>query len=109
MKKLLLTFLACGFVLIVGCTEPQQQTQSQTLQITDQPAVRAPDPAPTHIVTADTVYYMSGPQQARPPEGIFKAGTKVTLIQNAGSYCVVRSASGIRAYVSTDSLQLIEN
>ena len=65
--------------------------------------------SPTHIITADTVYYMSGPQQARPPEGKFKTGTKVTLVQKAGSYSVVRSESGIQAHVSTDALKPIEN
>ncbi len=63
---------------------------------------------PTHVVTTDTVYYMSGPQQARPPEGKFKAGTKVTVVQNAGSYSVVRSVDGVQAYVSTASLETIE-
>ena len=102
MKKLLLTLLVCGFVVVVGCAEKRQPA----IQANGQPA--ASNAAPTHVITADTVYYMSGPQQARPPEGTFKAGTKVTLVQNAGSYSLVRSAGGVRAYVSTASLKAIE-
>lgn len=62
----------------------------------------------THVITYDTHYYMSGPQQARPPEGMFKAGTKVELIQDAGSYSLVRSQDGIEAYVSTDALKVLQ-
>lgn len=62
----------------------------------------------THVVTYDTHYYMSGPQQARPPEGMFKTGTQVELVQDAGSYSLVRSQDGITAYVSTDALKALE-
>ena len=102
MKKLLLTLLVCGIVLLHGCTEEQQPK----IQANGQPA--ASDAGPTHVVTADTVYYMSGPHQSRPPEGKFKAGTKVTLVQKAGSYSVVRSTGGVQAYVTTASLKAIE-
>ena len=63
----------------------------------------------THLVAIDTVYYLSGPQQARPPEGTLSAGTKVTLLKEAGSYCRIRSEGGIEAYVSTESLQPLEH
>jgi hypothetical protein len=63
----------------------------------------------THIVATVTEYYLSGPQQARPPEGTLPAGTKVTLLEEAGSYCRVRSEDGIEAYVSTGSLQSLEH
>ncbi len=102
MKILLLTLVVCGCVVAVGCAE----NASPEIQANGQPA--ASNAASTHVVTADTVYYMSGPQQARPPEGKFKAGTKVTVVQNAGSYSVVRSEGGVRAYVSTASLKAIE-
>ena len=102
MKTLLLTLVVCGFAAVVGCAEnasPEMQAKAQSA---------ASNAAPTHVVTADTVYYMSGPQQARPPEGTFKAGTKVALAESAGSYSLVRSAGGIRAYVSTASLKALE-
>jgi hypothetical protein len=63
----------------------------------------------THLVVTDTKYYLSGPQQARPPDGTLSAGTKVTLLEEAGSYCRIRSEDGIEAYVSTDSLQRLEH
>jgi hypothetical protein len=63
----------------------------------------------THLVAVDTGYYLSGPQQAQPPEGTLPAGTKVALLEEAGSYCRVRSEGGIEAYVSTESLQRLEH
>jgi hypothetical protein len=63
----------------------------------------------THVVAVDTEYYLTGPQQARPPDGTLPAGTKVTLLEEAGSYCRVRSEGGIEAYVSTNSLQPLEH
>jgi|TARA_B100001964_G_scaffold173365_1_gene190945 uncharacterized protein YgiM (DUF1202 family) len=102
MKRLLLTLLVCGFIIAAGCTE----NAKPAIQVNGQSAIS--QAALTHVVTTDTVYYMSGPQQARPPEGKFKAGTKVTLVQKAGSYSVVRSAGGVQAYVSTASLKAIE-
>jgi len=69
----------------------------------------APGQAFTHLVASDTAYYLSGPQQARPPEGTLPAGTKVTLLEEAGSYCRVRSEDGIEGYVPTGSLQRLEH
>lgn len=62
----------------------------------------------THLVTAEEFYYLDGPQQARAPDGKFKKGTRVQLVQDSGSYSVVVSESGIRAYVSTASLKPVE-
>ena len=61
----------------------------------------------THVIATDTPYYLSGPQQAWPPEGSLPAGTKVTLLEEAGSYCRIRSEDGLEAYVSIDSLQAL--
>jgi hypothetical protein len=55
-----------------------------------------------------TVYYLGGPQQARPPEGRFKPGIRVRLVRNAGSYCVVQSETGITAHVATGALKPIK-
>jgi hypothetical protein len=59
----------------------------------------------THIIANDAQYYLGGPQQARPPDGTLKAGVKVELVEDAGSYCRVRSEDGVEAYVATDSLK----
>lgn len=62
----------------------------------------------THVIATETVYYKTGPQQGRPPDGTFKAGTKVTVIEKAGSYSLVRSGDGIEAYVASDALKKLE-
>jgi hypothetical protein len=59
----------------------------------------------THVIAVETDYYVDGPQQGRPPDGRFTAGTRMRVLQEAGSYVLVRSPDGIEAYVSTDALQ----
>ena len=61
----------------------------------------------THLVATGADYYTTGPQQARAPDGKFKQGTKVQVIKDSGSYCAVVSESGVRAYLSTASLNPI--
>ena len=87
-NKYLLSLL---MLILVGCTN-----QSSQLPVA---------PTFTHTVTIDTEYYTDGPQQARPPDGTMKAGTKVTLVEEAGSYCRVKSENGIEGYVVADSLK----
>ena len=58
----------------------------------------------THALTRDEPYYLTGPQQGRPPEGTLKAGTKVKLMESAGSYSRVAAENGTTAWVATDSL-----
>ncbi len=62
----------------------------------------------THVITGDTEYYTTGPQQARPPDGTLAADTKVRLVEEAGSYSLVESQDGVRAYVANGTLKLIE-
>ena len=61
----------------------------------------------THKIagSGDVHYYLTGPQQARPPEGRFKPGTRVRLLRGAGSYPRVQSENGIIAYVATGALK----
>lgn len=59
----------------------------------------------THVVAHETAYYLSGPQQARPPDGRLTVGTRVTVLQQAGSYCLIRTENGIEAYAATDALK----
>ena len=65
-------------------------------------------PFPLFVAFPDTVYYLTGPQQARPPDGSFKMGTRVALVLDEGSYSLVTSESGVIAYVSSGVLRLIE-
>ena len=63
----------------------------------------------THTIAGlgGVYYYLGGPQQARPPEGQFKPGTRVTLVRKNGSYSVVKSETGITAHVPTAALKPI--
>jgi hypothetical protein len=62
----------------------------------------------THELAQDEPYYLDGPQQGRPPDGEFKAGTKVLLESPSGSYSFVTSEDGIHAAVLTSSLKPLE-
>ena len=74
---------------------------------TNQPPQPPAAPAFTHMITTDTEYYTDGPQQARPPDGTMKAGTKVNVVEGAGSYSRVKSEDGIEGYVVVDSLEAV--
>jgi serpin B len=59
----------------------------------------------THVISTEAEYYRTGPQQGRPPDGIFEAGTRVQLLKKAGSYSIVRTEDGTKAYVASDVLR----
>jgi hypothetical protein len=59
-------------------------------------------------VLRETPYYIDGPQQSRPADGYFKAGTPLKLIKSTGSYVLVESSDGVQAYVSTRDTGLLE-
>jgi hypothetical protein len=59
----------------------------------------------SHVIKFETDYYATGPQQGRPADGKFPAGTKISIIQKAGSYMLVQSENGIKAYVATDAVK----
>ncbi len=58
----------------------------------------------THIISHTTEYYLSGPQQSRPPDGQLPSGTKVEVAGEAGSYTIIRTEDNISAYVAADIL-----
>ncbi|MCH2180738.1 MAG: nuclear transport factor 2 family protein [Mariniblastus sp.] len=60
-----------------------------------------------HQISVETVYYTTGPQQGRAPDGKFPAGTVVTVLKEAGSYRLVESDSGIVGYVESGSVERI--
>lgn len=82
-------------LLIGGCSDSQCQ----------KPAVDNAEHSATSVISYDTMYYRIGPQQAMPPDGQFKAGTRVEIIQEAGSYTLVRAEDGREGYVSTDAIK----
>ena len=101
--------LSTVFVLLLftSCSSPEKKASPPLL---DPSVLGNPFRGPYPLVVAfpETVYYLTGPQQARPPDGSFAKGTKVALVLNAGSYSLVTSQSGITAYVSSGSLQVVE-
>ena len=58
----------------------------------------------THRVVNETPFYLDGPQQSRPADGVLAAGTEVTVVETSGSYALVTLPDDRRAYVATDSL-----
>lgn len=89
----------CGLLLLAGCAKKENlQERMEKWQA-----------GSTHVIVHDTVYYRVGPQQAFPPEGRFETGTRVEIIENAGSYTQVRSEDGREGYVSTDALQPLKD
>ena len=59
-----------------------------------------------HVLSADTEFYIDGPQQSRPPDGTLKAGDKVIVIEEAGSCCRVQSEDGILVFIAADALEV---
>lgn len=60
----------------------------------------------THVLSRDEPYYLTGPQQGRPPDGTFKSGMQVKLLESAGSYSRVADDDDVTtAWVATDSLR----
>ncbi len=57
-----------------------------------------------YVVLVDTPYYVSDPAQARPPEGVLRAGIRVRLLEQAGSHARIETEDGIRGYVASDTL-----
>jgi hypothetical protein len=77
-----------------GCTDSQSKRQEhQGVEASAVPVIRH-----------DTVFYKIGPQQAMPPDGKFEAGTRVEVIEEAGSYTLVRAEDGRQGYVSADAI-----
>ena len=57
------------------------------------------------FIFVETEYYLTGAQQGRPPDGTFPAGAKVKILEEAGSYTLVESKSGVKAYVAADAIK----
>ena len=102
-------------MLLAGCTgqaptapsETDRQQATQTDAASQEPDNR-PGESFSHVIAVETEYYTTGPQQGRPPDGKFPAGTKVNIVETAGSYTLVRAENGVEAYVAADAVKEIE-
>lgn len=95
---------------LIGCTETDSNVSDGITLENGQPAAANGKTASSsetfsHVVRAETEYYTTGPQQGRPPDGKLSAGTKVNVLEEAGSYTLVRSENSIEAFVAADALQ----
>lgn len=77
-----------------GAIEPELRTDAPSGQF-----------VASHVLMRDEAWYADGPQQARPPDGVLLAGTRVRLLQTDGSYSVVEMSGGKTAHVTTGSLK----
>ena len=96
----ILPFCFLIVVLFLGCNSTNEHQQNDTDNVGQKESQ-----AFTHVITVETEYYTTGPQQSRPPDGEFPAGTKVNIVEEAGSYVLVQSAGGVQAYVATDAVK----
>lgn len=62
----------------------------------------------TYVITTDAEYYKFAPQQAQPPDGTLKAGTKVKVVKEAGSYSRVETEGGVVGFVVADAVKGIQ-
>ena len=66
-----------------------------------------PNLALNYLIPDETEYYDTAPQQrGQAADGTFAAGTKVSILSEAGQYVIVRSKSGIKASVAADAVKL---
>lgn len=101
------TFLVVGFAL--GLVLAGDLGRRSATAVEPQRMGQAKDVAYTHVVVSESPYYTTSPAQAQPPDGNFKPGMKIKLLQEAGSYVLVRTEAGIRAYVAADAIRPINH
>lgn len=109
MRAFSLLLLACvsGCCLCGGGPRTEPPAPSAPRATGDASATPEAPAGFTHEVATHTAYYLTGPQQGRPPEGFLSVGTKAAILQDGGSYARVRTAAGIEAWVARDALKEI--
>ncbi len=105
--KLLPTLLTL-FLCLVGCKEQPAEGSGQTDPSEpakeDVLAKLEPSQDFSYVIANKTAYYTGGPQQARPADGEIEAGTKIKVIEDAGSYVLIETESGIKGFVSRSDI-----
>lgn len=61
----------------------------------------------THVVTHTTPYYLDGPYQIDPPQGMMDEGTFVWVIGQKGTYVRVLSEGFVDAYVPENTVRAL--
>jgi len=101
------------FILCLGCNRDEEARRKATADNLKQIGLALHNyhqthssavPEFSHVITVETEYYVTGPQQGRPPEGSFPAGTNVNVVEEAGSYVLVKSEGGVSGYVAADAV-----
>ena len=112
--KPFLSIVCC--LLFFACSAPTKNRNSDApVQQATSTATMKPRTLPTPksnqvpqvtdaVITSKTVYYISGPQQSRPPDGEFEAGTRVRVERINGAYLLVTNRKGQTAWVDADSV-----
>ncbi len=91
-------------VLLVTCLPVFGCNQGGTSEEAERQAILAAEAEYPVQIGTTTPYYTGGPQQGRPPEGQLWPGTPVKVLQDAGSYSLIRTADGIEAYIETAAI-----
>ena len=97
-----------GTILLAGCSNQSSPPASiDGGSPEDSVAGGSTGPAETYpcVISQEAEYYTTGPQQGRPPDGTFPAGTKVNVRRRTGGYWLVRTADGVEGYVLGESVQ----
>lgn len=68
----------------------------------------SPEAAFPYVVMKGTSYFTSGPQQMKPPDGVFQEDTAVKISQDAGAFVLLETAAGEKLFVSTDALTPVD-
>ncbi len=88
-------------------TEPQNaepEAPSKPEEVPEPVVELEPSTDFSYVITTKVVYYAGGPQQARPADGELEEGTKVNVIEGAGSYTLIETQNGVRGYVETNAI-----
>jgi len=91
-----------GALLLTGCSK--QSSPPANIDAGPQADSLRPGETFLYVIAREVEYYNSGPQQGRPPDGKFPAGTKVNVLRRTGGISLVRSPDGIEAYVMSEAI-----
>ncbi|MDG2127826.1 MAG: serpin family protein [Fuerstiella sp.] len=105
-------------VICLGCNRAEEARrkavennlkQIESALKNDHETYTSAEPEVSHVIATETEYYTTGPQQGRPPDGKLPRGTKVSVVEMAGSYVLVKPESGIEVYIAADSVRQEES